>query len=122
MDIDDKGMVLQALQLPSLDGLTEDQVRGAACVWCNVPLPVDAVDLGPQRKKRLDGEYNWFPRGCPKCVGEQAFIALFDHAQTGVCVTCESRSDCPFAVEVRRLMREGWRWSAPATATQEGGR
>lgn len=52
--------------LPNLRDLTEDQLRGRACVWCRVRLSNDtAIDLGAQRFKQLGHEAHWFPRACP---------------------------------------------------------
>lgn len=105
---DVRQQVLAAIALPTLDGLTEAQVRGTTCVWDGIALtPETAVDLGPRRKRWLDGEYDWFPRGCRRCVGDKAYIALFTHAHE--CAECLAGPDCPFAVEVRRLLREGAR-------------
>ncbi|MEU2598442.1 hypothetical protein ABZ669_14625 [Streptomyces hirsutus] len=98
--------VIAALTLPALDGLTEAQVRGAVCVWDGIALtPATAVNLGPRKKRRPGGEYQWFPRGCRRCVARRAYRFLFDHAPA--CEHCRKTSTCPIAVEVRRLMREG---------------
>ncbi|MER5184492.1 hypothetical protein ABT009_40305 [Streptomyces sp. NPDC002896] len=52
-----------------MKGLSEQQVRGTACVWCAVTLNNGtAVDLGPQAVRRLDGRIFWFPRACPTCA------------------------------------------------------
>ncbi|MEV0691763.1 hypothetical protein [Streptomyces sp. NPDC050388] len=98
--------VLAALPLPALDGLTEAQVRGVTCVWDGIFLtPATAISLGPRKKKWLDGTYDWFPRGCKRCVGRRAYRLLFDHAPA--CERCQKTSTCPVAVEVHRLIREG---------------
>jgi hypothetical protein len=103
---DARQQVLQALELPALDGLTAEQVRGAVCVWDGVILtPETAVDLGPRKKRRLDGAFNWFPRGCTRCVADAAYRALVAHA--GDCEACRKGPECPFSVAVTRLMREG---------------
>lgn len=101
---------LAALQLPSLDGLTEQQVRGVTCVWDGIVLtPETAVDLGPRPQRRLDGHYQWFPRACLGCVSERALAALHDH-----CVNCDQCSQkvpghaCTTGAELQRLvMRRG---------------
>ncbi|MFD5491661.1 hypothetical protein ACFWH4_01635 [Streptomyces sp. NPDC127091] len=98
--------VLAALTLPALDDLTEAQVRGATCVWDGIPLTLTtAVNLGPRKKKRPGGTYDWFPRSCKRCAGEKAYIALFIHGRD--CADCWKGPDCPFAVAVRQLLREG---------------
>ena len=90
------------LPLPSLDGLTEQQVRGTACVWDGVPLLGSAaVNLGPRTKKRLGQAYQWFPQACPRCVHEAAIRALRDHA--GMCEQC---TDDASACDIRRALEE----------------
>src|SRR5438034_1476538 len=99
---------LDLLPLPDHNDLSEQQVRGITCVWDGIALTAEtAVDLGPRKVKRLDGHFDWFPRGCRQCVGRHAYEFLFGHAEN--CEHCASRTDCPTAVEVRRLMREGRR-------------
>lgn len=104
--------VLDALELPSLDGLTDEQVRGVVCAWdCNEErLTVEtAVDLG-ERMSPLSGSTSpvrWFPRACHRHVGEAAYLALFGHAPE--CERCKVDPDCPFAVAVRQLMRRSSR-------------
>lgn len=103
---DARQQVLAALILPPLTGLTEAQVRGTTCVWDGIALtPETAVDLGPVRMKRLHGHYQWFPRGCKRCVGDRAYSALFLHARD--CRTCWQGPECPFSVAANRLVREG---------------
>lgn len=46
--------------------LSEQQIRGTACVYCAVRLDNgDAVDLGERRTNR-GGTTRWFPRACPR--------------------------------------------------------
>lgn len=53
--------------LPAMSELSEQQVRGSACVHCAVRLDNgDAVDLGERRTNR-GGATRWFPRACPPC-------------------------------------------------------
>lgn len=96
---------LAVLQLPSLEGLTEQQVRGQACVWDGVPLVgISAVDLGARTASRAGRSTRWFPRGCPRCVVEAALRALHAHAPScGQCVDDAAR--CPQGLGLRRLMR-----------------
>ncbi|MDX3243684.1 hypothetical protein [Streptomyces sp. ME18-1-4] len=95
------------LQLPSLDGLTEQQVRGTACVWDAVPLlGITAVNLGPRTKKRLGQQYQWSPQACPRCVREAAIRALREHH--GMCEQCtDDAAVCDIRAALERLAREG---------------
>jgi hypothetical protein len=101
---------LRSLRLPSLDGLTEQQVRGLACVWDGVPFEDDeqAVDLGPRRKRHLGREWEWHPRGCALCVTVQALAALYEHVdECGECSTADAL--CPAGRQLYRLSIHGGR-------------
>lgn len=53
-------------ELPPLSELSEQQVRGTACVHCGIYLGNGpAVDLGARRTNR-GGTTRWFPRACTK--------------------------------------------------------
>ncbi|MEH0574280.1 hypothetical protein QBA54_07250 [Streptomyces sp. B21-108] len=95
------------LPIPALDGLSQEQVRGAACVWCDTGLDTaTAVDLGERRHKRLDGHYSTFPRACPSCVREAAIRALREHP--GMCEQCvDDASVCDSRRALDHLAREG---------------
>lgn len=97
---------LALLALPSLDGLTQEQVRGASCIWCGSLLDTaTAVDLGERRHKRLDGKYSTFPRACRPCVHTEAYRTILNHG--GSCEQCVDDLDsCPTGVGLRALMRE----------------
>jgi hypothetical protein len=57
------------LPLPAWRDLSDQQVRGAACVWCGIFLATPtAVDLGVRRIKVLDGHLDTFPRACRACM------------------------------------------------------
>lgn len=91
---------LALLALPGIGELTERQVRGATCVWDATEEPLTdeaAVDLGPRRAKRLDGHYDWHPRGCPRHVGQAALLALANHCMSG-CPTCSRRDENRVAI------------------------
>ncbi|MFG2412246.1 hypothetical protein [Streptomyces goshikiensis] len=48
--------------------LTDQQVRGSACVHCGICLDNgDAVDLGERTASRAGEPVRWFPRACPGC-------------------------------------------------------
>lgn len=98
---------LALLSLPPLDGLTVRQVRGASCIWCDLPLTAEtAVDLGERRHKRLDGHYSTFPRGCHRCTGRAALAALHDHAPD--CTVCtDNAAGCDVGAVLLRMIRDG---------------
>jgi len=97
---------LALLPLPALDGLSQEQVRGAACVWCTAGLDTaTAVDLGERRHKRLDGHYSTFPRSCRRCAAEAAIRAVRDHASW--CEQCvDDASNCDTRAQLEQLARE----------------
>lgn len=68
-------MSTAVVDLPSVTGLSEAQVRGKSCVWCGVILGATAVDLGPQKAQRAGDQVAWFPRGCRLCTAEHAYSA-----------------------------------------------
>ena len=96
-------------ELPSTKDLSEGQLRGSHCVWCDEPITTDtAVDLGERPYRRLDVRSSWFPRACPKCAGEKAYRTLLDHAP--LCELCvENAADCDTGRALYRLVREGRR-------------
>jgi hypothetical protein len=98
---------LLLLTLPVLVGLSQEQVRGAACVWCTTVLnTATAVDLGERRHRRLDGHYSTFPRACRPCVAKVAHATIADHA--GSCEQCtDDASSCETRTALERLAREG---------------
>ncbi|MFJ8049324.1 hypothetical protein [Streptomyces luteogriseus] len=110
-------LALALLEVPSLDDLTEEQVRGFTCVWDGDEKPLDeegAVALGARPKKRLDGKYDLHPRGCPEHVAHAAYEALFRHCMED-CEACgrteETAEDgtvrensCEIGIALRRLV------------------
>lgn len=101
--------VLAALPLPSLDDLTDRQVRGITCVWDAALLgPAIAVDLGERTTKRAGDEVRWFPRACRRCIGVAALEVLHEHAP--MCEPCvDNAEECPTGRALNRLIREGRR-------------
>jgi hypothetical protein len=83
------------LPLPSLDGLSEQQIRGAACIWGGEPLNTDnAVDLGERTTRRGGQALRWFPRACRRDVQTAALNALHEHApDCEQCITDGMRCD-----------------------------
>lgn len=58
-------MNAQREDLPPLSELSEQQVRGAACVHCGIHLDnATAVDLGSRIIRRAGTATRWFPRAC----------------------------------------------------------
>ncbi|RZE89470.1 hypothetical protein [Streptomyces sp. SCA2-2] len=52
--------------LPDPADLTDAQLRGVACLWCEGYLATaTAVDLG--MREQCSGVL-WFPRACPDCA------------------------------------------------------
>lgn len=97
---------LALLPIPALNGLSQEQVRGAACVWCDTGLDTaTAVDLGERRHKRLDGRYSTFPRACPACAREAAIRVLRLHR--GACEQCtDDATVCDVRAALEQLARE----------------
>ncbi|MEV4908322.1 hypothetical protein ACFU9O_02165 [Streptomyces albidoflavus] len=55
-------------QLPQPATLSDAQLRGAACLWCEGRLATaTAVDLGMRAHPEYPGVL-WFPRACPACA------------------------------------------------------
>lgn len=89
-----------ALELPSFNSLSSQQVRGYVCVWGGEGLlSGPAVGLGTRTFNRLGTRVDWFPRGCPRCVHEAAIRAIREH--TG---TCEQCVDNTAACDTRRAL------------------
>lgn len=76
--------------LPDLGGLSEQQVRGKACVWCAVTLENGtAIDLGPRPLRVAGNVTNWFPRGCRSCTTIEVYKLLVEHGAG--CKACKTR-------------------------------
>ncbi|MGW1024176.1 hypothetical protein ACWD4J_10720 [Streptomyces sp. NPDC002577] len=86
--------------------LSEQQVRGKACVWCAVALDNGtAVDLGPRAMKVVDDQARWFPRSCSSCAEPHAYRALLDHSQR--CEQCaDDQSQCQEGTALRSTVKE----------------
>ncbi|WP_436735978.1 hypothetical protein [Streptomyces sp. BBFR102] len=57
-----------AQELPQPTTLANEQLRGAACVWCGERLDTAmAVDLGARPDPAYSG-VRWYPRACPACA------------------------------------------------------
>lgn len=96
-----------ALPLPRVGDLSEQQQRGAACVWCATLLTAEtAVDLGERRIRVLDSHVTAFPRGCRPCTATAAYRALLDHAEG--CRTCkDSAQGCDRGHALQQLAKQG---------------
>jgi hypothetical protein len=83
------------LQLPGPAGLSEQQVRGRACVWCAVALSnATAIDLAVREVSAHGSPTHWFPRGCRPCAKLHVYRALLDHTQSCE-APCRGTSDSP---------------------------
>lgn len=104
--------VLGVLALPALEGVSEEQVGGRACVWCRSPLTIEtAVPLGEhmtqvEASTAVSG-MRCFPRGCRACVHERAHRGLFAHGSTcDLCRDEKTAADCTVGRGLYRLVRE----------------
>jgi hypothetical protein len=112
---------LALLVLPALDGLTDEQVRGAVCVWDRNERPLSAetaVDVG-ERMDKLPGtssSMRWFPRACQPHTEQAALRALHEHAP--MCEPCvDNAAECETGRALNRLRRDAQR----GTLTGAGG-
>lgn len=93
------------LPVPELDGLTDQQRRGAACVWDDRHSPLTAttaIDLG----EHSDAEdTTCFLRACKLCTQRRALTALQEHS--GECEPCViDYTHCPTGLGLVRLVRD----------------
>ncbi|MFF3310465.1 hypothetical protein [Streptomyces sp. NPDC002952] len=97
---------VELMGMPSLDSLTEHQVRGGTCVWDGVPLALTtAVDLGAHVASRAGEPVTWYPRACRSCVEDRARRALYAHAPG--CKECTADvSTCDRGQGLNRLLRK----------------
>lgn len=100
---------LAALPLPAFNSLSQEQVRGIACVWDGVPLrTATAVDLGERRVRYSGTRNSWFPRACHRCAEQQALAAVLEHGQS--CEQCtDDHTQCPTGLTLVRAVRESRR-------------
>ncbi|MFD8027801.1 hypothetical protein ACFV3F_03425 [Streptomyces sp. NPDC059717] len=98
-----------SLPLPGVGDLSEEQQRGASCVWCTNSLTAEtAIDLGERRIRVQGSHVTAFPRGCHPCTQRAALRALHDHAPG--CISCiADAGSCDIGMALRRLMREARR-------------
>lgn len=98
---------LAVLAIPPLGRLTEQQVRGIACVWDGAPLRNGtAVDLGARSATRAGADVAWYPRACRTCVSRAALVQLHQHAPG--CDECRPKGgrSCSTGLTLIRLERE----------------
>lgn len=100
--------VLDLLPLPDLDALTDQQRRGAICVWDSrhgVLTTTTAVDLGEYPAG--DGTV-CFLRACKACAQRFALEALQIHS--GSCEPCAiDHTQCPPGLALVRMVRDARR-------------
>ncbi|MGW0835468.1 hypothetical protein [Streptomyces prunicolor] len=99
----DMNELLALLLVPDPDDLSDEQRRGAVCVWGDRPLThLSAVDLGEQQ---ADDGTNWYPRACRPHVQRHAMEALQTHS--GSCEQCaDDHTRCPSGLGLVRLIKE----------------
>jgi hypothetical protein len=98
---------LTVLTLPAYNSLTEQQVRGLACVWNSEHATPD-VDLGERTFKRLGTPTSWHPRACRPCAMEQSMAALREHSDS--CEQCiDDFTQCEKGRGLVRAVREARR-------------
>ena len=97
---------LALLTLPDLDTLSEQQVRGVACVWDGIVLaPQTSVDLGRREASRAGQDVPWFPRACRRCVHLAAQLQLASHR--ACCEQCvDEVSNCEDGFPLLQLTGE----------------
>lgn len=96
---------LGLLTLPDLATLSEQQVRGVACVWDGIALaPETAVDLGARTAVRAGRDVSWFPRACKSCVHTAARLEFLTHIPS--CEQCADEvSECTQGFGLLRLTK-----------------
>jgi hypothetical protein len=95
---------LALLALPAVDDLKSRQVRGASCIWCDLPLTAEtAIDLGERDDPQLR-----FPQACSPCTRRAALAAIHEHAPA--CDNCVRHApDCATGTALIRLTKVGRR-------------
>lgn len=96
-------------ELPSLTGLSEQQIRGKACVWCAIALENGtAVDLGRRPIQYAGTQTSWFPRGCPSCAESEALKDLAEHTER--CRACNTRGGlCSTRTGMQKILKQARR-------------
>jgi hypothetical protein len=91
-------------ELPGITGLSEQQVRGKACVWCGVTSENGkAIDLGQRPAQFAGSQVSRFPRGCCPCAKSNAEQELAAHLET--CRTCNTRGGvCSTGNDVQAIL------------------
>lgn len=97
---------LALLPLPEPEALTEPQLCGRACAWCETPLSNDtAIDLGERTSNAHGTTASWFPRTCRTCMGPHVQQTAAHHAS--MCELCvDNLAACDTARALRRLSLE----------------
>lgn|GEM_PF-3223217 len=104
---------LALLAVPALDTLTDDQTRGAVCVWDRHEdrlTAETAIGLGEHMGELADAtsDMRWFPRACRHHTGQAALRALHEHAP--MCEPCvDNAANCETGRALRRIIRDAHR-------------
>lgn len=73
-----------SLPLPRLGDLSQEQMRGAHCLYCGIPVTtLTAEPLRESRIRLVDGHISIFPRACQPCA------ELAREALTRPCPLCD---------------------------------
>jgi hypothetical protein len=92
---------ISLLPLPALGNLAPEQIRGASCVGCSLPLNAEtAIDFGACHGTLMGLATVWYPRSCAPCVNKAARDAFAVHPRT-----CEQCTDDPTVCDDRRALR-----------------
>ncbi|GGV76504.1 hypothetical protein GCM10010294_42880 [Streptomyces griseoloalbus] len=101
----DDSSALPMLPLPQVLGLTDEQRRGAVCVWCSKSLTAEtARDLG---ERPTPGGTRIWPRGCTPCICAEARRVISIHSRS--CRACGAGERCADRAALHALARED-RW------------
>ncbi|MFD4477567.1 hypothetical protein ACFWPU_15845 [Streptomyces sp. NPDC058471] len=88
------------LELPEPGSLSDQQVRGRACVWCAVALSnATAYDLGVRDTDAHGSAARWFPRACLPCASTHLCAASEEHRKD--CEQCAT--SLPWCTTGQRL-------------------
>ncbi|MEV6752370.1 hypothetical protein [Streptomyces sp. NPDC051214] len=94
------------VHLPDPGELSDQQVRGRACVWCAVALNnATAYDLGVRDTDAHGSPVRWFPRSCRPCAVVAAHKALLDHTEK--CLQCyDNQAHCADGQALRQALKD----------------
>ena len=83
----------EMLPTPKVADLTDAQIDGSVCVWCERTPDGGGIKLGPRIRPTARSVERWFPRACRACAGREAARVYKIHVTT--CARCGHRDYCP---------------------------